>query len=83
MRWSRTIQTVDVHCAGEIGRVITGGVLNIPGTTMADIITAQLHDEQALADDAKQRGWASEHARHAHVATSLDKHLEAINRARA
>jgi len=54
-----------------------------PGTTMADIITAQLHDEQALADDAKQRGWASEHARHAHVATSLDKHLEAINRARA
>ena len=26
MRWSRTVQTVDVHCAGEIGRVITGGV---------------------------------------------------------
>ena len=36
MRWNRTIQTVDVHCAGEIGRVITGGVLNIPGTTMAE-----------------------------------------------
>jgi proline racemase len=36
MRFSRTIQTVDVHCAGEIGRVITGGVLNIPGTTVAD-----------------------------------------------
>lgn len=36
MRWSRTIQTVDVHCEGEIGRVITGGVLNIPGATMAD-----------------------------------------------
>lgn len=36
MRWSRTIQTIDVHCAGEIGRVITGGVLNIPGATMAD-----------------------------------------------
>lgn len=36
MRWSRTIQTLDVHCAGEIGRVITGGVLNIPGATMAD-----------------------------------------------
>ena len=36
MRWSRTIQTVDVHCAGEIGRVITGGVLNIPGATMAE-----------------------------------------------
>lgn len=36
MRFSRTIQTVDVHCEGEIGRVITGGVLNIPGATMAE-----------------------------------------------
>ena len=36
MRWNRTIQTVDVHCEGEIGRVITGGVLNIPGATMAE-----------------------------------------------
>ncbi|BBU59303.1 proline racemase (plasmid) [Mameliella alba] len=36
MRWTRTLQTVDVHCAGEIGRVITGGVLNVPGTTMAE-----------------------------------------------
>lgn len=36
MRWSRTFQTVDVHCAGEIGRVITGGVLNVPGATMAE-----------------------------------------------
>lgn len=36
MRWSRTLQTVDVHCAGEIGRVVTGGVLNVPGATMAE-----------------------------------------------
>jgi len=36
MRWNRTLQTVDVHCAGEIGRVITGGVLNIPGATMSE-----------------------------------------------
>ncbi|MGS4919282.1 MULTISPECIES: proline racemase family protein [Mameliella] len=36
MRWTRTLQTVDVHCAGEIGRVITGGVLNMPGSTMAE-----------------------------------------------
>ncbi len=36
MRWSRTLQTVDVHCAGEIGRVVTGGVVNIPGATMAE-----------------------------------------------
>ncbi|WP_120631539.1 proline racemase family protein [Ruegeria sp. EL01] len=36
MRWTRTLQLVDVHCAGEIGRVVTGGVLDIPGETMAD-----------------------------------------------
>ncbi|MDP6190094.1 MAG: proline racemase family protein [Gammaproteobacteria bacterium] len=36
MRWTRTIQTIDVHCAGEIGRVITGGVLDVPGGTMAE-----------------------------------------------
>jgi len=35
MRWKRTLQTVDVHCAGEIGRVITGGMLAIPGESMA------------------------------------------------
>lgn len=35
MRWKRTLQTVDVHCAGEIGRVVTGGVLDIPGDTLA------------------------------------------------
>ena len=36
MRWTRTLQTIDVHCAGEIGRVVTGGVLDIPGRTMAE-----------------------------------------------
>lgn len=36
MRWTRTLQLVDVHCAGEIGRVVTGGMLDIPGATMAD-----------------------------------------------
>lgn len=36
MRWKRTLQSVDVHCGGEVGRVITGGVLDIPGATMAD-----------------------------------------------
>lgn len=35
MHWQRTLQTVDVHCEGEIGRVITNGVLDIPGQTMA------------------------------------------------
>lgn len=36
MRWKKTLQLVDVHCEGEVGKVITGGVLNVPGETMLD-----------------------------------------------
>jgi proline racemase len=36
VHWKRTLQLVDVHCEGEIGRVITSGVLDIPGATIAD-----------------------------------------------
>ena len=50
MRFSRTLQTVDVHCAGEIGRVITGGVLNVPGATMAD----KLHHLNTGGDDLRR-----------------------------
>ncbi|MDO9416389.1 4-hydroxyproline epimerase [Pararhizobium sp.] len=39
MRWKRTIQLLDVHCEGEIGRVAIGGVPKIPGNTIAE----QLH----------------------------------------
>lgn len=49
------MQTVDVHCAGEIGRVITGGVLNIPGATMAD----KLHHLNTV-DDSLRRWLCSE-----------------------
>lgn len=55
MRWNRVIQTVDVHCAGEIGRVITGGVLNIPGATMADKL-----DHLNKVDDSLRRLLCSE-----------------------
>ncbi|MEM5368393.1 proline racemase family protein [Paraburkholderia azotifigens] len=36
MRWKKSLQLVGVHCEGEIGKVITGGVVNIPGKTMLD-----------------------------------------------
>jgi proline racemase len=36
MHWKRTIQLVDVHCEGEVGRLATGGVPNIPGKTIAE-----------------------------------------------
>ncbi len=55
MRWSKTIQTVDVHCAGEIGRVITGGVLDIPGQSMAQKL-AYINEQ----DDSLRRWLCSE-----------------------
>lgn len=55
MRFARTLQTVDVHCAGEIGRVITGGVLNVPGATMAEKL---LHLN--TVDDSLRRWLCSE-----------------------
>jgi proline racemase len=36
MRLARMIQAVDAHAAGEHGRVIVGGVLDVPGATMFD-----------------------------------------------
>src|SRR5262245_850547 len=36
MRLGRMIQAVDAHAAGEPGRVIVGGVLDVPGATMYD-----------------------------------------------
>ncbi len=51
MRLSRTIQAVDAHAAGEPGRVIVGGVLDVPGETMFDKMT-WLH---ANGDDLRKR----------------------------
>lgn len=36
MHWNKTLQLAELHCEGEIGKVITGGVINIPGATMLD-----------------------------------------------
>lgn len=36
MRWSRTVTVVGVHAEGEVGRVIIGGVLDVPGATMLE-----------------------------------------------
>ncbi len=39
MHISRLIHAVDAHAAGEHGRVITGGVVDVPGVTMFDKMT--------------------------------------------
>ncbi len=55
MRWSKTLQTIDVHCAGEVGRVITSGVLDVPGASMAEKL-AYLNNE----DDSLRKWLCSE-----------------------
>ena len=34
MRWSRTFTVVDCHAEGEVGKVVTGGVGDVPGSTV-------------------------------------------------
>lgn len=36
MQWSKTITVVGAHAEGEIGRVITAGLIDLPGTTMRE-----------------------------------------------
>jgi proline racemase len=51
MRASRVIHAVDAYAAGEPGRVIVGGVLDVPGDTMyAKMVYRQTH-----ADDLRRR----------------------------
>lgn len=51
MRLGRMIQAVDAHAAGEPGRVIVGGVLDVPGASMFDKM-AWLRDQ---GDDLRLR----------------------------
>ncbi|MFZ5853152.1 MAG: proline racemase family protein [Chloroflexota bacterium] len=51
MRFSRLIQVVDAHAGGEPGRVIVGGVLDVPGATMFD----KMAHLRANADDLRRR----------------------------
>lgn len=39
MRWSRTVTMVEAHAEGEVGRVVTGGVLDVPGATIMEKLT--------------------------------------------
>ena len=36
MRWSKTLTLVEAHADGEVGRVVTGGLIDLPGETMLD-----------------------------------------------
>ena len=36
MRWSKTFTMVGCHAEGEVGNVVTGGLIDVPGKTMFD-----------------------------------------------
>ncbi|MEM8811914.1 MAG: proline racemase family protein, partial [Pseudomonadota bacterium] len=36
MRWTKTLTLVEAHAEGEVGRVVTGGVLDLPGASMLE-----------------------------------------------
>jgi len=50
MRWSKVLNVVECHAAGEIGKVVTGGVGDVPGETMFD---KKLYLEKHLDDIRK------------------------------
>lgn len=39
MHWNKRVSLIGVHAEGEIGRVVTGGVPNIPGATLVEKMT--------------------------------------------
>ena len=51
MRFSNLITAVDAHACGEPGRVITGGVLDVPGATMFE----KMQYMEAHRDHIRQR----------------------------
>jgi proline racemase len=59
VRFSSLISAVDLHAAGEPGRVITGGVLDVPGASMFAKMQyfAQHHDDLRLRMLREPRGY--------------------------
>jgi proline racemase len=46
MRWERVLTVVGVHAEGEVGKVVTGGVVDVPGKTMFDkMLHLRDHDD--------------------------------------
>jgi proline racemase len=59
MRFSHLITAVDAHACGEPGRVITGGILDVPGRTMFEKMQyfARHHDRIRLRMLREPRGY--------------------------
>lgn len=59
MRWNKTVTLVGAHAEGEVGRVLTGGVMDIKGdTTLAKMEYLQANDSLRKFVNQEPRGCA-------------------------
>lgn len=59
MRWNKTVTVIGAHAEGEVGRVLTAGVLEVPGRTMLEKLQyLQAHDELRKFVNNEPRGCA-------------------------
>ena len=59
MRWKKTVTVIGAHAEGEVGRVLTGGVLDVPGeTTFEKMQFLQANDELRRFVNNEPRGCA-------------------------
>lgn len=66
MRWNKTITMVEAHAEGEVGRIVTGGVIDLPGKTMLEKMN---HINQV--DDSLRRFLVFEPRGYAQMSTNL------------
>lgn len=66
MRWNRTVTMIEAHAEGEVGRVVTGGLIDIPGTTMLEKL-----DHLNAVDDSLRRFCVFEPRGSAQMSTNL------------
>lgn len=61
MRWSKTVTMIEAHAEGEVGRVVTGGVLDLPGDTMLEKMNHLNNEDDSLRRFCvfEPRGYAS------------------------
>ncbi|MEM6577365.1 MAG: proline racemase family protein [Pseudomonadota bacterium] len=59
MRWNRIVTVIGAHAEGEVGRVITGGVLDVPGASILEKMQfLQTNDELRQFVNHEPRGCA-------------------------
>ena len=66
MKWRKMLTMIEAHAEGEVGRVVTGGVVDLPGASMADKM-----DYLNNTDDSLRRFCVFEPRGHAQMSTNL------------